>query len=675
MAFPAVSGELSAYLRAAAYALLLFTPGAWITCGLDLTGIPFWARISAAALLSPLVVCIEFYAIRLGGAPFSTTAVLLVVLNLPALYLIWRRRRTPASLTRGEWLMGAAAIAIPAVFMSGMLLYPGARLFAPHGWYHADTSYMLARGQLVLESPTLAGIRLSYPPWGPLVLPAVQSYLVQSPPVSSYIWGDLLWFILFFAFGAGIAAEMGGRKLAQVSTGLWLIVGWTPVGYLILKRWPGGVLGYCCDSRYIEAINKFELFGPMALGLAMLMALIYFVIRSGPMNTRLLTVIFLLLTGLGVLYPLLFPPACCVIGARALALLMVEGRRGQGPAVRKEWLSWACVLLVAGALTYAGIKFLMVDRHTAEKTLSVSGKGFAARKLLAALVVTPLFFGGWLFALRWCWDKRRTATLILSIAAAASYLLYAVFHVPFYDNEYKFVFAAVMCLAVFPGIAVERIWTGWPRKWSVPALTALGVFVLGTYAHFAWTNWPAPWALPRPGLAGQKERLPLLDTSGFFLHLDRREPWSAICDAVFQLTPPDTVLVLDDGTFYYPGLTARSLYVSMPERPFSYSGVNVGNDSLDADLRGYGREILAERRATQADLFSAIDCCRRESALDRILALKRPVAVITEEPRHAGLAEWLKHQPGVTKLYAGNNLTLWLIHAASSAGHPSVPGS
>src|ERR1700683_2115670 len=98
---------------------------------------------------------------------------------------------------------------------------------------------MLARGELILESPTLAGVRLSYPPWGPLVLPAVQSFLVQSPPISSYIWSDLLWLILFFGFGAGIAAEMGGGKLAQISTGVWLIVGWTPVGYLILMRWPG----------------------------------------------------------------------------------------------------------------------------------------------------------------------------------------------------------------------------------------------------------------------------------------------------------------------------------------------------------------------------------------------------------------------------------------------------
>jgi hypothetical protein len=655
-----------ACVGAVAYFLLLFTPGAWITCGLDLTSIPFWAKISTAALLSPLVACIEFYAIRLMGVPFATTALLLVILNLPALYLVWKRRRKPASLDRGELFMAAAVLAIPVICLFGQLAYPAARLFAPHGWIHTDPAYMLARGGLLLEDPTLAGIRLSYPPWGPLVLPAVQSYLVQSPPESAYIWSDLAWMIVFFGFAGGIAKEMGGGKLAQVSAGVWLLLGTNPIGSILMKWKPGGILRYCCDDRYVQSFTKFELFGPMALALAMLLAILYFLIRPGPLTTGIRTVVFLLYCGIGLLYPLLFPSATCVIGARALAPLLERGWQAKWPALRRDWLLWAGLILAASALTYGEIRFLTLDRHTAERAVSLSGRGFAERKLIEALTVTSLLCCGWLLTLRGCWKSRKISTATLSIAAAANYLLYAVFHIPFYDNEYKFVFAAAMCLAVFPGIAVERIWREWPRKTSVPVLTALAVLVLGTYAQWARATWPAPWLMARPASARQREKIPPLDTAGFYLRLDPRDAWSGICDAVFRMTPPDTVLVLDNGAYYYPGLTARSIYVSSPNR--LYPGINVLSDALDADVRGYGSEILAERRATQAALFS--DCCSREDALLRILALKRPVAVITEEPRHAALEAWLKQLGTTTKLYTGNNLTLWLIPAAGTGDRP-----
>lgn len=657
----AISRELLACAGAVAYTLLLFAPGAWIMCGLELKEVPFWARIFTAAMLSPLIVCIQFYLMRLMGISFAVTSVLLVVLNLPPLYLLWKRRRKPASLARGDWLVAGVAVAVPALCLIALLTIPTARVFSAHGWIHADAVYMLARGDLILEAPTLAGIRLSYPPWGPLVLPAVQSFLVQSPPVLTYIWSDLVWMIVYFGFAAGIAGEMGGGTLARIGSGVWLVLGTHPIGYMIMQRWPGGIFGYCCDDRTIRSFDKFHLFGPMAVALGMLMAIIYFLIRSGPLTTGMLTVIFLLLTGIGLLYPLLFPPACCVIGARALALL-VDGRQVRWPAVRREWLWWAGLLLIAGALTYGEVRFLTVDRHTAESTVSLNGKGFGARKLLAALIVTSLFVCGWLFTVRRCWKSRRMATAVLSVAAAASYLLYALFHIPFYDNEYKFVFAAAMCLTVFPGLAVERMWREWPRKMSVPALTVLVILVLGTYGHYLWGDWPAIWARPRPPGARSYGREPILDTSGFHLKLDRRERWSGIVDAVFRMTPPEAILVIDDNTLYYPGLMGRSLYVATSGEVFP--GINLPMDALDADIRGYGREILNQRLATQVELFGADDCCRA-AAIDTILALKRPIAIVTE-PQHVELTEWLKQSTRARQLYAGDGLALWLINGSAA---------
>jgi hypothetical protein len=93
--------------------------------------------------------------------------------------------------------------------------------------------------------------------------------------------------------------------------------------------------------------------------------------------------------------------------------------------------------------------------------------------------------------------------------------------------------------------------------------------------------------------------------------------------------------------------------------------VNLPVDDMDNHIRGYGLEIVHERRATLADFFDPNDAGRRERALQAMLALKRPVAIIAE-PQNAGLAEWLKQRKTATRLYGQNGLSLWLIDEAAS---------
>src|ERR1700680_4106336 len=233
-----VSGNVSTLLGVLGYLLLVFTPGAWITFGLSLDRVPFWARLLTGAMLSPLVVCAEFYLIRLTGIPFWTTALMLVLVNLPAIYLVWKRRGKLSSMKGSDWLVGAAAIVIPVICVLSLLLTTDARIYSAHAWLHADPVYMFARGQLILEDPTLAGVKLVYPVWSALVFQAVHSFLVNSPPVASYVWGNLLWLICIYGFAAGITSEMGGGKLAQLSSGIWLLLGTNPVGYILMKLAP-----------------------------------------------------------------------------------------------------------------------------------------------------------------------------------------------------------------------------------------------------------------------------------------------------------------------------------------------------------------------------------------------------------------------------------------------------
>src|SRR5580700_6800285 len=650
-------GPLLTASGAVGYLLLLFTPGAWITFGLSLGNLPFWARLLIAAMLSPLVACGEFYAIRLTGIPFGTTAVILAIVNLPAIYLIWKVGVRAAPVDRSTWLVGAAAVVIPTACLLSVLIYIDARIYSPHGWYHADAVYMFARGNLVLEDPTLAGMRLPYPVWSPLAFQAVLSYLVNSPPVSSYVWSDLLSLIAVYGFAAGIAKVMGGGRLAQFGSGIFLLLGTSAVGHFM--RMAPKSLFYSFDQRYAEDwLNKFQLSGPMALALGMLMAIIYLLVRLDPPGKELLIPIGLLLSGIGLFYPLLFPPAVCIIGVRALSPL-VDPQARNWPALYREWLRWAVLVLVAALLTYGEIKFLTSDRLAAVSPVSLSAVRNIASKTLASVVATVLFLAGVALALRSCWKSCRSATFILLGGALANYVLYAVAHIPFYDNEYKFVFAVTMCLAVFPALALERIWREWPLAKAVPVLSAAGLLLLGPYSLQTLRYWPAPWVVM---WGTNYEKSPSLDASEFHLKLDRKEPWSGVCDAVRGMTPENSILVVDNSALYYPQLTGRSLYVSAENR--DYRGVNLFADDLDGDLRGFGRRILDRRRATLADLFGAGDA-GREAALSAILALKRPVGIIAE-PRHAGLLEWLGHRKEASRLYAENGLSLWLFDDAGT---------
>jgi hypothetical protein len=650
-----ISGNVSALFGVLGYLSLVFTPGAWITFGLSLDCIPFWARLLTAAMLSPLVVCAEFYLIRLTGIPFETTAVILVLVNLPAIYLVWKRRGKLAPVERIDWVIGAAAVVISVSCMMSLLLTTDARIYSAHAWLHADPVYMFARGELILEDPTLAGVKLVYPVWSALVFQAVHSFLVNSPPVASYVWGNLLWLICIYGFAVGITREMGGGKLAQFSSGIWLLFGTNPVGYILMNLSPQGASHQLWgDSRYTPWVSKFQLFSPMALALGMTSAIIYLLLRSGPLTKQLLVVVCLLLSGIGLFYPLLLPPACGIVGAKMLALL-AKKRNGQWTFPHREWLALAGIVLLGILLTLGELRFLASDKPPTASLVRFSTVTSAARKIFESVIATSLLLAGLAFTFRNCWNSRRSATIFLLTAALSSYILYATFHILYYDNEYKFIFVVAICLAVFPSLAVERVWQEWPQAKAVPALAGLGLLVFGAYGHWSHANWP--YVQLRPGHQSRPYDTPL-DISSFYLQLDKREPWSAVCNAVRRLTPADSVLVLKNGAFYFPGLTTRSLYVS-PLGGAAYAGVNQDADLLDAVIRGTGQQILEQRRATVGDLFAANDPIRREQALNTILGLQRPVAIVADA-EHSDLPEWLKKKSAV-ELYADNRLSLWLI--------------
>src|SRR6516162_4193173 len=196
------------------FVVLIFLPGAWITFSPAFKYIRFWIRLLLGVILAPIVVLVQFYILRLWGISFELASILSVALNLPAVYLIYQQRSKWTLVDRR--MLAATGIVLVVIFACAapFLLNPQKRLYTWEAWSQADIVYSIANGKLDLEDPELAGVRLSYP-WGGHVYQAILSYMAGTPPVTNYIWGNILWLLCMFGITAGIVAELGGNSLSQ----------------------------------------------------------------------------------------------------------------------------------------------------------------------------------------------------------------------------------------------------------------------------------------------------------------------------------------------------------------------------------------------------------------------------------------------------------------------------
>jgi len=122
---------LSLLLQVLAAVAVSLLPGSWVAFPLG-RKLPFVARLLLAGVLSPVVVPLQFYAVRLLGVGFESTPLLLALVNLPALWLWWRGRgpvRAPDFPLVGVLLiLGIAlvSVALPCA------LYPEHRTYWGH---------------------------------------------------------------------------------------------------------------------------------------------------------------------------------------------------------------------------------------------------------------------------------------------------------------------------------------------------------------------------------------------------------------------------------------------------------------------------------------------------------------------------------------------------------------
>jgi hypothetical protein len=657
--------------RAAALLLLFFGPGAWLTFSKAFAPRSFGERLWLGAALSPVIVIAQFYALRLVGLQFDAATIAIVVLNLPAVWLIARAIPTAAPPEPSHLVIGALVLLVPLACLAPQLLDAPARALSGHAWWHADAAHFIANGQLVVEDADLAGVRLGYA-WTGHAYQAVLSRLLDSSPLSSFIWSNLICLAVVYVFVARTTGALGGAWTTRLATVAWLSFGVNFVGYVVWKSlniglvWNvlpgdaflGDLLPLGGDYRFTPWLLYFFFFHQIVLALAMFAAAMYLLVaRSGERVARADVVVLSLLgAGVAAIYPVLSPAFWSIVLA-AMAGTWLRGRAAEGTSPWPRIRALALVLLVAVVVTGVCVSYTARDRVAG--TMALQAPHALLRHALVSLIVLAPLLAGASVVLKRFLRARIAETITLLLGGLASLGVYVLFSLPGGGLEYKFIFTAALCLAPFPALALEPLLNRLGRRGSEFAVVVLTLVLAAPAAHKLMTDsWSRFWI---PSLDFGTAPRPALDVSAFQVRLRDDEPAAQLVDAVRTETPANTVLVARAPELHLPTLTQRPFYAAPAQDKGSYRGINVAMDQVLLDIRGYDPQLLAERQATIESLFTGADDASRATAFEKIAKLGRPVAIVLGDADSA-LAGWVQRRGG-ENIHTDERSAVWLLRS------------
>jgi hypothetical protein len=385
----------------------------------------------------------------------------------------------------------------------------------------------------------------------------------------------------------------------------------------------------------------------------MFMAILYFTIKrwTEKVSAYPLVLICLLLCGIGIIYPILFPPAFALVVAKAIGMLLSWPKPG-GRVIYRQILPLCVVLLIAAIVTFVHYEFVTQDRVSGGVRLSHLTA--LMRKILDFFIVTGPLLAGLGLSFSRCWKERPSATLVLVLGALASFALYIVFRLNSqqWTSEYKFIFTAAVCLAPFPPLALENLMDRLGRR-ALPVFTVIAIMFVFPLAHKVYLRRPH-W-LP--------SNRPVVDMQHFDLRLDPSEKFSKLCRTIRLRTPITSIILAEEYQIHFPTLTRRQLYV--PLHDTARPGVNTGSDLQLKVTRGYDAQLIDERRSTLIDLFYSDSKGQRAKAFDQVLELNRPLVIVIDQGRHSSLLKWLTKEGKGNSLYRGNGFVVWLVEPIS----------
>lgn len=636
--------------RVVAAACLVTLPGSWLAFGLPARGLGFWTRVACGVVLSPAAVFAQFHLLQLAGLSFGQIAWTLPVLNLPALWILFRRYTISTVSSRISFVAWPIVVAVPAAYLWMWMHELSTRASWGHHWLHADFVYMIANSYWRPEDPQLAGFRLGYP-WLTDLFQGLIGYLLNSSPNSSYIWVDAAWLVSTIGLMATLVKFLGGGLWARASSVLWLCFGVNASGSIVSRIVPQWVLDsypIWGDPRYTPWMRKFGLFAGSALGMALIVAIAVVVCRpagedgKNRLNGGLLTA---LLISLPLSYPILFPPGALLVGAR-LIVELVKQLRGNRDWLHGDVLSPIAALVSSSLVAAIWLNVIASDRVGPTMELHSLWK-MKVNAATAVIVLAPMLLGV-AMSCRALVRRHKEAIFMLLLTALGCVVPYVLVELKHPSNEYKFILPAAICLAPFLSIAWERVALRL-RTFALPSFAIVTMIFAGPAFAPLLGSRPVGW--------------PSVDASEFALRLAPREVYAQIATVIQTRSPNESVLLTGPIDRNLVTVTQRPLYVLYDEDRVL---VGIGMDSGDWHKRvlGYDPAILDRRRTMLRALYETNIDDERQKSLESIQnELRRPLIIVVDEIINQGLHSWLADRADATLLHNGEGIAAWLIHA------------
>jgi hypothetical protein len=247
-------------------------------------------------------------------------------------------------------------------------------------------------------------------------------------------------------------------------------------------------------------------------------------------------------------------------------------------------------------------------------------------------VAASLALGPFALAAFWMWRSepagRRAPLQVLAFGAATAVALNLVLRVGGL-NEYKFIFAAGICMAAPAAVGIERVLLKSSRqRWGLLAgLPAVLALVMVSFSANR---------IPRGG----SDAMEILEGS-FWLRLAPEIPEAGWTGFVRERTRPDTVVVVDHPDFHTTSFAGRALLVpSEGER--RHFGYNIESRFNLLVVRGYSRTIFDERYALLERIYADASSDDEESLLASLETLGRPVAIVWRPDDGRSFLRWLR---------------------------------
>ena len=630
--------------------ILAVLPGCWISFLLPLTGLSFLTRIFFGFTFTPLVLYAEFLSIRLIGISFESSTWILVLVNLPPLILVFHRWLGLQKMPQVKPVALCMAIYLLTIFLYSINFgQEEIRINrGGHLWLRADIIYSLASGDLPPEERQIAGLRVAYP-WPFYVQQALISYWLNSAHLSSYIWVNALWLLAVSFFALQIIRQFSSSPTSKAFGLIFLYFGVNFVGFILTSIFPVSVGPWgntlWGDGRYSPWLIKFFNSTPMVPGLCSVIALLYTLtqMKERYVDWSLLLVVLLISTG--IIYPLLLPAASAFVCAR-IAVIWGEWFFLKGKSPSPQLFNLFVVLCVGIAFSFFHLEYIIQDR-TQGGMIHLSSIFGMGRKLIEDSIVLSVLLIGCIFTFHRCWKTARPLTLLLLLGAASCIFLNVVLAIPGYRNEYKYIFPAAMCLFPFPALALGNKLSN-QKLLTTPLLLFL-YFTLASPLFFVMPDWRIIFS-----------EQPNLDVWGFHVRLAKDEPLAPVIEAIRELTPNDTIVLLDHWDFYWPTLTQRSMYIAPATKKFLL-GTNIYTDLQLIEAGGYSKELIKRRRAIVDNLYFESSNQKRMESLREILRLNRPVVIILDLDRHHEFLDWLQSNSIGNTLIENKRTLAWQI--------------